>query len=73
MPPAVDTALAAHYHGAKLTPDHVARAILRGLLRNQEEIVIGVSRLARLLGRLAPRTAFQLMNLLEEKNVRRGT
>ncbi len=73
MPPAVDTALAAHYHGAKLTPDQVARAILRGLLRNQEDIVIGVSRLARLLGRLAPHTAFQLMNLMEEKNARRGT
>jgi uncharacterized oxidoreductase len=70
MPPAVDTALAAHYHGAKLAPDEVARAILRGLLRNQREIVIGVSKVARLLGRVAPRTAFQLMNLMEARNAR---
>jgi uncharacterized oxidoreductase len=72
MPPAVDTALAAHYSGAKLTPEEVARKILRGLLRNRTEIVIGVSKLARLLARLAPQTAFQLMNLIEEKNARRG-
>jgi uncharacterized oxidoreductase len=72
MPPAVDTALASHYSGAKLTPDEVARAIMHGLLRDRIEIVIGVSKLARLLGRLAPRTAFLLMNLMEEKNARRG-
>jgi uncharacterized oxidoreductase len=72
MPPAVDTALAAHYSGAKLTPDAVAMSILRGLKRNRIEIVIGVSKLARLLGRLAPRTAFLLMNLIEEKNARRA-
>ena len=67
-----DTALAAHYSGAKLTPDAVAMTILRGLQRNRIEIVIGVSKLARLLGRLAPRTAFLLMNLIEEKNARRA-
>ena len=72
MPPAVDTAMASHYAGAKLTPDHIARRILRGLRRGDDEIVIGASRLARLLARVAPHTGFLLMNRAEETASRRG-
>ena len=72
MPPAVDTAMASHYSGAKLTPDHVARQILRGLRRGDDEIVIGVSRLARLLARVAPQAGFLLMNRAEEKASQQG-
>jgi len=72
MPPAVDTALASHYTGAKLSTESVARAILRGLLRDREEIVIGVSKLARLLGRVAPGIAFALMNSMEERSALRA-
>ncbi len=65
MPPAVDTAMATHYPGPKLTPQAAARQIWRGLLRDEEEIVIGLSRLARLAARVMPRTAFTIMNRLE--------
>lgn len=67
MPPAVDTAMATHYSGPKLTAEEAARRIVRGLLRGDDEIVIGLSRLARMLSRLAPRTAFDIMNRLESR------
>ena len=71
MPPAVDTAMASHYSGAKTTPDFIAKRILRGLRRDDDEIVIGLSRLARLLARAAPEIGFGLMNRAEEKASRR--
>lgn len=71
MPPAVDTAMASHYAGAKATPDFIAGRILRGLARDQDQIVIGVSRLARFLARAAPDIGFMLMNQAEEKASRR--
>ncbi len=65
MPPPVDTAMARHYSGSKMSAEAAARRILTGLVRGDEEIVIGVSRLARLLGRLLPQTAFGIMNRTE--------
>jgi uncharacterized oxidoreductase len=65
MPPPVDTAMASHYPGSKMTAEAAARRILIGLIRGDEEIAIGMSRLARLLGRLLPQTAFGLMNRTE--------
>jgi uncharacterized oxidoreductase len=62
MPPPVATAMADHYAGAKRTPHSVAREIFDGLLGRRDEIVIGLSRVAALLGRIAPRLAFQLVN-----------
>ena len=72
MPPAVDTEMARHHAGAKATPDFIAGCIVRGLRRDDDEIVIGLSRLARLLARAAPQTGFRLMNQAEEKASRRG-
>ena len=65
MPPAVDTAMATHYPGPKLTVADAADRILRGLLRDRQEIVIGLSRLGRLTARIAPNLAFGVMNRLE--------
>ena len=65
MPPPVDTAMARHYSGSKMTAEAAAQRILTGLVKGDEDIVIGVSRLARLLGRLLPQTAFGLMNRTE--------
>lgn len=65
MPPAVDTAMADHYPGPKLTAAFAARKIFQGLVRGDDEIVIGLSRLARLLARVMPATAFAIMNRLE--------
>ncbi len=71
MPPAVDTAMASHYAGSKMTSESVAKRIFRGLHRGDDEIVIGISRLARLLARIAPDTGFMLMNRAEERSSRR--
>jgi uncharacterized oxidoreductase len=65
MPPPVDTAMASHYPGSKMTAETAARRILTGLVRGDEEIAIGMSRLARLLGRVLPQTAFGFMNRTE--------
>ncbi len=65
MPPAVDTAMARHHGGSKLTPDHVAGAIVRGLRRGDDEVVIGLSHVARLLARIAPGIGFGIMNRSE--------
>ena len=62
MPPAVDTAMALSGSGPKLSPDAVANTIHRGLTRGDREIVIGLSRVGRLLGRAAPELGFALMN-----------
>nr|WP_321986810.1 SDR family NAD(P)-dependent oxidoreductase [uncultured Lichenicoccus sp.] len=70
MPPAVDTAMARHAGGSKLTPDFVADRIVRGLRRGDDEVVIGLSRVARLLARIAPATGFGLMNRGEAKALR---
>ncbi len=66
MPPAADTAMASHYAGSKMSPDLVARKILRGLVKGDDEIVIGISRWARRLARLMPATAFAIMNRMEQ-------
>ena len=65
MPPATDTAMASHYTGAKMAPEQVARHIVDGLVDGRDEIVIGVSRWAKLLARAAPETAFKLLNRAE--------
>ena len=65
MPPATDTAMARHYAGAKMSTEQVARHIVEGLVGGRDEIVIGVSRWAKLLARAAPGTAFTLLNRAE--------
>jgi hypothetical protein len=55
-----------------LSTEAVAQAIVGGLLRDREEIVIGISKLARLLGRLAPGIGFALMNSMEERSALRA-
>lgn len=70
MPPAVDTAMARHHAGRKASPASIADRILKGLVRDEDEIVIGISRLGRLLSRAVPRTGFHLMNRSEAKQAR---
>ncbi len=65
VPPVVDTAMTAHYRGKKETPENVARAIAAGLTAGKDEIVIGMSNMARLLARVAPRFAFRMINAVE--------
>jgi uncharacterized oxidoreductase len=65
MPPAVDTQMASHYRGSKMRAEHVARTIHRRLLKNEAEIVVGLSRLPQFLGRAFPELSFRLLNHLE--------
>jgi uncharacterized oxidoreductase len=71
-PPAVDTSLLA---GARdpdgaaggpptLTPEQFAAAALRALAAGHSEVRVGGARLLYVLGRLAPRGAFRLLNRL---------
>ncbi len=70
MPPAVDTAMARDYPGAKMSAEAVAVAIRSGLIAGRSEIVIGMSRAARVLARLAPGIAFAAMNRTEARGAR---
>ena len=70
MPPAVDTAMARHNQGGKLSPDKVADSIARALHRHQDEVVIGLSRVGQALARLAPGIGFSIMNRGEARQVR---
>lgn len=70
MPPAVDTAMARHNAGMKLAPEKVAGRIVRALSGSEDEVVIGLSRVARLLARLAPATGFGIMNRSEARAAR---
>ena len=70
MPPAVDTPLAHDYPGAKMSAEAVAAAIVRGLLGGASEIVIGMSRVAGVLARVAPEIAFTAMNRTEARGAR---
>lgn len=63
IPPLTDTPMAAHVTGIrKLSADRVAQALLDGLARDRVEIAPGLSRVARILARIAPRRAFALLN-----------
>lgn len=67
MPPPTDTNMASHYAGAKATPDFVADQFLRAMFGRENEVVIGVSRLAQVLARLGPSMGFKILNDLESK------
>lgn len=54
IPPVVDTPATAHRQVAKMSPEQVARTIVRGLGSNKPEIYLGQARALPLLLRLAP-------------------
>lgn len=65
MPPAVDTQMASHYKGAEMSAQDAARAIHRRPLKNEADIVVGLSRVPQFLGRAFPELSFRLLNYLE--------
>lgn len=65
MPPAVDTQMASHYKGSKMSAENAARRIHRRLLKKKPEIVVGISRLSQFLGAAFPELSFRLLNHLE--------
>jgi short-subunit dehydrogenase involved in D-alanine esterification of teichoic acids len=67
MPPPVDTNMANHYNGTKADPAEVAEKFLTAIRVERAETVIGVSKMAKLLARLAPRLGFKIVNDGETK------
>ncbi len=70
IPPAVDTQMNKNKKISKMTPARFAQKVFKGLIDRQDEIVVGVSRLAKILSRLAPKFGFNKMNTDEEKQHR---
>jgi uncharacterized oxidoreductase len=57
LPPIVDTAMTRGRGAHKLTPDEVARDVVRGLAQGDDELFIGRTKLLRLVMALSPRLA----------------
>lgn len=67
IPPAVDTQMNAGKKIDLMSTEKFAQQVFKGLLNGDEEIVIGMSKLGKLLSRLAPKFGFKKMNTDEEK------
>lgn len=62
LPPAVATDMSSHYAGGKSTVETVARAIVRGLDRGQDEIAPGDARALDFVARISPRLAVRIVD-----------
>lgn len=67
VPPTVETAMSRIHKVSKMAPDVFAHKVFKGLMNDQDEIVIGMSKVAKLLARIAPKFGFKTMNEKEEK------
>lgn len=66
VPPAVNTQMNKGKNISLMNPDFFAQKVFRKLVKGDEEIVVGVSKAAKLLSRIAPKFAFKKMNTDEE-------
>ncbi len=48
-----------------MTPELFAQKTFKGLISDQDEIVVGLSKLGKLLSRIAPKFSFKKMNTKE--------
>ena len=63
MPPVVETEMTNNLDGIpKMRPDLHAQHFMRGFLKNRLEITPGISRSLKVMSRLAPKVAFNLLN-----------
>ncbi|MGS2762911.1 SDR family NAD(P)-dependent oxidoreductase [Sinomicrobium sp. M5D2P9] len=67
IPPAVDTQMNKGKKISLMTSERFAQKAFKGLIGRQDEIVIGMSKLGKLLSRIAPKFGFKKMNIDEEK------
>ena len=67
IPPAVDTQMNKGKKISLMTSERFAQKAFKGLVNGQDEIVIGMSKLGKLLSRIAPKFGFKKMNTNEEK------
>lgn len=62
IPGPVDTDMARHYNGRKTDPEAAAETIWQALLGRQDEVLVGLSRFAMFMARVAPRFVFKQVN-----------
>lgn len=67
IPPAVNTQMNKGKNISLMDPDLFAYKVFKGLVGGDLEIVVGVSKAAKLLSRIAPKFAFKMINTNEEK------
>ncbi|MFP3594602.1 SDR family NAD(P)-dependent oxidoreductase [Chryseobacterium sp. SIMBA_038] len=67
VPPAVDTQMNKGKNISLMTTQIFAEKVFKGLIGDEDEIIIGMSKMAKLLSRLAPKFGFKKMNTDEEK------
>jgi uncharacterized oxidoreductase len=67
IPPAVDTQMNKGKDVSLMPTELFAKKVFKGLINDDEEIIVGVSKLAKLLSRVAPKLGFRKMNTDEEK------
>lgn len=67
VPPAVDTQMNKGKNISLMTPEIFAKTVYKGLVNGQDDIIVGLSKMARMLSRIAPKFGFNKMNADEEK------
>jgi uncharacterized oxidoreductase len=67
IPPAVDTQMNKGKDVSLMTTKLFAEKVFKGLINDDDEIIVGVSILAKLLSRVAPKFGFKKMNMDENK------
>ena len=70
IPPAVDTQMNKDKNVSKMTTALFAQKVFKGLINGQDEIAIGISKVGRILSRIAPKFGFNKMNIDEEKQLK---
>lgn len=68
LPPTLETELASDFDlPNKMSPETMAAACMRGLARNQDEILAGQSKQLRMMSRVAPGFIYKMINLPPKK------
>lgn len=67
IPPAVDTQMNKGKDVSLMTTQLFAKMVFKGLINDDDEIIVGISILAKLLSRIAPKFGFKKMNTDEKK------
>lgn len=72
LPPPVDTALVSMFHMHKISPEKLAEKVMHGLKKDRYEMSIGIAKVLRWMGRLAPHTAEAMSHKQSLKTTRRS-
>ena len=67
IPPAVDTQMNKGKDVSLMATELFAKRVFKGLINDEQEIIVGVSKIAKLLSRIAPKLGFKKMNADEKR------